>query len=296
MYYVYLLKSPKNNKVFYVGKGKGNRMKRHSQLAKQDKISNNNIFLFRKIKNILKEYDDVKYEIVFETDDERTAYEKEQEIIERFGIQNLCNMTSGLYSIKDDYIKDAISKTMRYKYLHDQEFMEKMEKIFEERKSVEYRESMSKSVKNSERHKSIYTEEFRNNISESIKRWWTSLTEEEFNEYRKNMSESLKKSKPHRDRLNSEEYRKNLSDGLKNSESFKKYNENRKGKSRGKYRETEKNIKRRIRSILIDENENIIKEFSGLKEVCEYFDIKTSTACIWLKEDKKIKNLILRKL
>lgn len=78
MYYVYFLISPVDDKIFYIGKGKGNRIKRHVRLAKNNKISNGNDYLFRKIKSILELYDDVKYEIVFETENEIEAYEKEQ--------------------------------------------------------------------------------------------------------------------------------------------------------------------------------------------------------------------------
>jgi hypothetical protein len=295
MYYVYFLISPKDNKVFYVGKGKGNRMKRHVQLAKNDKISNNNTFLFRKIKKILEEYDDVNYDIIFETNNETEAYDKEQEIINEIGISNLCNLSLG-YHLQSESTKSKISNTLKNKYLFDEDFIEKMSEIFNKRKTEEYRISMSDSVKNSEKHKSIYTKEFKKNISESLKKWWSSLSNEELNNYKKNMSDVLKKSEKHKQAVSSETYKENLSNALKSSTEFKKYNEERTGKKRGKYKDSEKNKNRRNKSILVDLDDKIIAEFSGLQEVCDYFNIKLSTACVWLKKDKKIENLILKKI
>jgi len=294
MYYVYFLISPKDNKVFYVGKGKGNRMKRHVQLAKNDKISNNNTFLFRKIKKILEEYDDVNYDIIFETNNETEAYDKEQEIINEIGISNLCNLSLG-YHLQSESTKSKISNTLKNKYLFDEEFIEKMSEVFNKRKTDEYRKSMSESVKNSENHKSIYTPEFRKSISESTKKWWRSLSEEELDNYKKNMSDVLKMSEKHKEVVSSETYKENLSKSLKSSDVFKKYNEDRTGKKRGRYKESEKNKNRRNKAILVDNDGNIIAEFSGLKEVCDYFNIKMSTACVWLKKNKKIENLILKR-
>lgn len=138
------------------------------------------------------------------------------------------------------------------------------------------------------------TQEFRKKVSESLKKWWSSLSEDELKEYKKNMSETLKKSDSHKNKLQSPEYSKNLSEGLKNSELFKEYNKKRKGHPRGQYKPSEKNINRRKQSILIDDGGNIIKEFSGLNEICEYFSIKISTASIWLKQNKRINNLTLK--
>lgn len=292
MYYVYYLISPIDNKVFYVGKGKGSRMREHVSMAKRDKASNNNTYLFRKIKKILEDHNDVKYEIVFTTDIEKEAYDKEQEIINEIGVSNLCNISLG-YNILNEETKEKISKTMKYKYEFDEEFISKMQYIFEYRKSDVYRKDMSKSVKKSKKHKSIYTEEFKNKISEKRKEWWESLSDDEMIRYKKNMSFSIKNSKKHKESMEKEEYKHNLSNGIKNSELFKKYNEDRKGKPRGKYKESINNIKRRIKSKLVDETGNVIKEFVGLNEICDYFNIKTSTASIWLKNGKNIDGLFL---
>lgn len=374
MYYVYLLISPIDNKVFYIGKGKGNRMERHVKLAKKNKISNGNNHLFRKIKSILEYHNDVIYKVVYNTDDEVLAYEKEIEMIKEYGIENLCNISIG-YNIITEEIKNKISISVKKLY-NNLEYRENLKRIYQSdeyrmsqsvalknsqkhkdkmsslevrnlisegmkeyynntygefrnnevkccvcsekiivyerehllsskyycsdgcrysiRKSREYRESMSESVKNSEKHKSIYTEEFCKNISESSKKWWSSLSEEELNEYKENMSESLKNSKKHKEKMQSYEYRENLSEGIKKSELFKEYNKRRKGKPRGKYKESDKNDKRRKQSILVDEFGNIVKEFYSLNEICEYFNIKISTASVWIKNEKVINNLTLK--
>jgi hypothetical protein len=376
MYYVYLLISPIDNKVFYIGKGKGNRLKRHVSLTKNDKISNGNVYLYRKIKSILKSYNDIVYEIVFRSDNEIEAYEKEKDLIYEYGLENLCNLSIS-YNIITDDIKNKISNSVKNLYLYNTDYVKKLNDIYNSeeyrqkqsiavknsklhkekmsslevkskiskklkeyfikkygkiqnnkvncyickneiiiyerksllkdkyycskkcryhiRKSEDYRKMMSESVKNSEKHKLIYTDEFKNNISESSKKWWSSLSEDELNVYKKNMSDSLKNSIKHKEKINSDEYRKNLSNGIKKSVKFKNYNLERKGKKRGTYKESEKNLNRRAKSILVDSENNTIKEFNGLSDICSYFDIKISTASIWLKNEKKIDNLILKR-
>ena len=44
----------------------------------------------------------------------------------------------------------------------------------------------------------------------------------------------------------------------------------------------------------MDIHNNIIKEFTSLKEVCDYFNIKLSTASVWIKSEKKVDNLTLK--
>lgn len=375
MYYVYFLISPTNNKIFYIGKGKGNRLKKHVMLAKKGKISNGNVYLYRKIRSILDKFDDVEYKIVFETYNELEAYEKEQELICEIGLHNLCNMSLGFNLMSED-IKSKISCSLKKLYqegaykaklreTYDSEEYRKSQSIaiknssihkekmasdevrkkisislkehydmvygnykdietkccvcekkiivFERefllsdryycssecryhiRRSEEYRKNMSSSVKNSQKHKSIYTDEFRKNISDSAKKWWSSLSEEELVEYKTKMSESLKNSESHKKVINTQEYRNNLSDGIKNSEGFKQYTIRRKGQKRGPYKESPKNISRRKKSILIDENNNIVVEFNSLGDICEYFNIKMSTASVWLKNNKNINGMTLIK-
>lgn len=92
-FYVYLLIDPRTDKVFYVGKGKTNRMYEH----KTDSINkrHHNKHLQNKISKILNAGFSIKYEKVFITTNEVEAFAKEIEIIQYFGLANLCNLTEG---------------------------------------------------------------------------------------------------------------------------------------------------------------------------------------------------------
>lgn len=88
-YYVYQLVDPRNNKPFYVGKGTGDRAYQHSKF----KDGNENPYKDRKIKSILRKSLQVIVEMLYENlTDENTAYDLEEEIIEKIGINNLTNI------------------------------------------------------------------------------------------------------------------------------------------------------------------------------------------------------------
>ena len=91
MYYVYSLIDPRNNKPFYIGKGKGNRVCKHEKFQSNC----NNTHKDNIIKKILSEYDTVPYEILkdgFITEEE--AYKYEESVIATIGINNLTNICS----------------------------------------------------------------------------------------------------------------------------------------------------------------------------------------------------------
>jgi len=92
-FYVYQLIDPRNNTVFYVGKGQGNRMYQHEEIAKKGKSENRK--LRNKIIKILLKRKNILYRKIFETDDEGKALLKEKEIIKKLGLENLCNVTEG---------------------------------------------------------------------------------------------------------------------------------------------------------------------------------------------------------
>lgn len=92
-FYVYQLIDPRNKAVFYVGKGQGNRMYQHQEIAKKGMSENRK--LYYKIKKILLEGEDILYKKIFETNDEKKALLKEKEIIKKLGLENLCNITEG---------------------------------------------------------------------------------------------------------------------------------------------------------------------------------------------------------
>lgn len=96
IFYVYKLIDPRNNKTFYVGKGKEDRKYYHIKNVKRNNAPNGNDYLYNKIKSILKDgYEDVKYETVKRFCDEDQAYKKEKQLIKKIGIENLCNIGTG---------------------------------------------------------------------------------------------------------------------------------------------------------------------------------------------------------
>lgn len=90
-YYVYVLINSLDNKIFYVGKGTGDRVDRHIKLAN----SGSTLYVHKKIRKILGNNGTVIPEIVFKTDLESKALEKEVELIAFYGRKNLTNLTDG---------------------------------------------------------------------------------------------------------------------------------------------------------------------------------------------------------
>ena len=94
-YYVYYLINPIDNKIFYVGKGYGNRMYDHEKFVLKNKHPNNNPHLFYKIRKILNGCGRIGYKKVIENVNENDALLKEIEEIKHIGRVNLCNLTDG---------------------------------------------------------------------------------------------------------------------------------------------------------------------------------------------------------
>ncbi len=96
-YYVYELIDPRNEKVFYVGKGQQDRMYKHEKDVLAGRIPNNgtNVYLGRKIKKIVATDLKIKYKKVFITEAGWQAFSKEIELIKEIGLENLCNLTHG---------------------------------------------------------------------------------------------------------------------------------------------------------------------------------------------------------
>jgi len=94
-YYVYVLFD--GSEPFYVGKGTGNRMYKHRQEAVS---KNRNVPVHNKIRKMIAEGRDVRYEVVLRTDDAATAYNEESKHITLFGRRDLglgplLNLTDG---------------------------------------------------------------------------------------------------------------------------------------------------------------------------------------------------------
>jgi hypothetical protein len=144
MHYTYKLIDPRNGKVFYVGKGTGDRYKYHIKTVKRGSEPNNNGHLYNKIKSILEEsYEDVKYEIE-EYENEQKAFEAEQELISEIGYNNLCNLTKGGLG------GDALSEHPNKEQIYEERELEpwnkgkSYEELWGEEKAKKFKEQISK--------------------------------------------------------------------------------------------------------------------------------------------------------
>lgn len=91
-FYVYILKDPRNDTIFYVGKGKGNRIFQHVQCALERETENDKYNLIREI---LKAGKEVEHFILRHGLEEKLAFEIESTIIDLLGLENLTNSVKG---------------------------------------------------------------------------------------------------------------------------------------------------------------------------------------------------------
>jgi len=85
MFYVYQLSSLKYGS-FYIGKGKGQRMYKHIQIAKSNSNSRKkNPHLYNRILKILESKDKIIYKKLFISESENLCLEKEKEFIKEIG-------------------------------------------------------------------------------------------------------------------------------------------------------------------------------------------------------------------
>lgn len=92
-YYVYHLIDPRDDSVFYVGKGTGNRCFQHMQDAALHR--NKNLPKELRIRDIEKSGCKVVVKKVFHTDNEQQAFVREKSDILEIGIDNLTNLSFG---------------------------------------------------------------------------------------------------------------------------------------------------------------------------------------------------------
>jgi hypothetical protein len=86
MYCVYALVDPKNNQIFYIGKGKKYRPTAHLKPSVWKNPKNTtNPFLYFKIKSLMENNVVPEIQILYETDSEEAAYNKELELIHLYG-------------------------------------------------------------------------------------------------------------------------------------------------------------------------------------------------------------------
>lgn len=90
--YIYTLSDPANNTVFYIGKGKGNRVFAHANASLKNPNDNDKV---AKIREIRKRGKTVKYEIIRHGMTEEQALEVESALIDFVGLPNLTNEVAG---------------------------------------------------------------------------------------------------------------------------------------------------------------------------------------------------------
>lgn len=98
-YYVYLLIDPRNGKVFYVGKGCGNRINHHLLGALEENTKEKGTEKIVRIREIQKAEMEVGHTILRHGLTEKEAFEVESAAIDLLGLENLTNLVHGRHSI-----------------------------------------------------------------------------------------------------------------------------------------------------------------------------------------------------
>lgn len=115
-FYVYHLVEPRNQEVFYIGKGRANRARQHVSAAIN--FVGENIQKEMRIRTILHAGFHPIIIRIAEKLTETAAYKAERESIARFGIHNLTNICSGSTSYHERQILGAKASLERIKPFH----------------------------------------------------------------------------------------------------------------------------------------------------------------------------------
>lgn len=94
-YYVYFLRDPRDETVFYIGKGIGNRIFNHVACSLDTELSSDKI---ERIKEIEASGQKVQHLVLRHGLDESAAFEVEAALIDFVGLSNLSNSQGGHYS------------------------------------------------------------------------------------------------------------------------------------------------------------------------------------------------------
>jgi len=121
MYYVYTLVDPREDKIFYIGKGKEKRPFAH-------RVEANAGCECKKCQMIRSIWDagyDVRLNYVYETEDERAALLREKQLIARIGLRRLCNLRPGHISTKVETWDAPLCESERQytRYNHERDIL-----------------------------------------------------------------------------------------------------------------------------------------------------------------------------
>ncbi len=212
-YYVYVLLRP-NGSPFYVGKGKGRRIKVHTLDAQRGHVC----LKCNIIRKLWRAGADFTYSIVFSTDDEQEAFDYERRLIAAIGREYLANQTDGgegTSNPTDD------TRNKRRAALTGRPV------------TAETRQKLSESNRgNQSARGAVRSAETRRKMSEAQKGNTHARGASRSPELRQRMSETRrgeKRSDAMREKMRiintgkklSEEHRKKISEGLKNSARYK---------------------------------------------------------------------------
>jgi hypothetical protein len=119
MYYVYELVDPRNDSVFYVGKGSGDRAYQHERNVRSGSLRYKRINpkLFNKIAKIIGMGFAIVVRVVeqFQNEMDALAYEKQR--IAQFGLDQLCNLTPG--GVGGDTFTHGTNKADKCKHMRE---------------------------------------------------------------------------------------------------------------------------------------------------------------------------------
>ena len=105
-YYTYTLLDPRTNKVFYIGKGIYNRMYNHEMIVRSGKVDSN-IEKCKLIKEIIDSGNKIIYNKPNKDISETEAFQREKELISKYGLNNLTNIRPGNSQMKK-FIKNIL--------------------------------------------------------------------------------------------------------------------------------------------------------------------------------------------
>ncbi|WP_311514794.1 LEM-3-like GIY-YIG domain-containing protein [Oligella urethralis] len=114
-FYVYFLIDPTNQQIFYIGKGKNNRVRQHAVAARKGRIDNAE--KHKRIIAIQEQGGDVIESIFCNCENESQAFIIEREMIEKLAAHGLTNIKGGIYTNEElakERVKSLLKRILPY--------------------------------------------------------------------------------------------------------------------------------------------------------------------------------------